>query len=155
MRQFLALVWIVGSIALLAWGSGITHKGSGVITMDTDTLNDTASGSGLGIADAYIDGMPFLGRHAFGEIILERSHVDARGYGDSDSGIVYLMYEALDIYTTLDSALGATLPCTLHVDTTNTNVGGRLHIRARIIDSLSDSNLTAPHNVRWELTFRD
>lgn len=139
------------------YANGLHKKGVVKITVDVDTLNDTASGSGLAVYPATtLYGFNFVNyKNILGRIILMPSANAAHGYGLEDSAIVWLQHDKFDSFVTIDSAVCGGLPCTLLVDSVSSNLGSALSVRVYMNDTCSDTVMDAVHEIQYEFIVRE
>lgn len=155
-RQVLLMLLIAIVGVGIAWAAGQNHSGTVYITNHCDTLNDTASGSGLAVYNDYVWGINFADfKNIFGKVILEASPNTAHGYGDADSAIMWLKYDNLNDWITADSCICTALPCTLSVDSTTVNWGSHVSVYVYMNDTTSDTVMTATHKIKYDITVRE
>lgn len=156
MKRVIFLVSLMMLVATLALAFGLHKKGTVKITNSVDTLNDTASGSGLAEYTGVVYGFKIKDYKNFlGQIVLKPSANAKQGYGLEDSAIIWLQQEKYDALVTVDSVACGGLPCTLLVDTVNSNFGSALAVKVYLNDSASDTVMTAEHEIEYEFIARE
>ena len=153
MLSFLILV----ATCVYVWAGGHNYIGQHMVTNTCDTLNDTASGSGLAeVARFNVTGFDMSGYSVIkGKVKVQSSSNSNRGYGLLDSAAIYLVTEVLGERKILDSAR-STIPCSLLIAKSNdTLFGGLVGIDVYIVDTTSDTVMTATHNIDWDITLRE
>ena len=158
---------VVGALVVLAafmyaW-AGEVKVGVATVTHTTDTLNDTASGTGI---SRVVDTIPLFATLAndygtiYGNIVLSAGNSAARGYGLSDSGYIWLYSVYRDTWLLLTCDTTNSLPTTIHYSLTADSTGADTIIREGLIaivavaDTLSDSVATFTHQLTWNFMVR-
>lgn len=139
------------------WAGGHNYTGQYRVTNTCDTLNDTSSGSGLAEVTKFnVTGFDMSGFSVVkGKVKVQSSPNSAHGYGSLDSAAIYLISELLNERKIIDSAR-STIPCSLMIAKSNdTLFGGKIGIDVYIKDTTSDTNMTATHNIDWDITLRE
>jgi len=148
-----------GLMVMQAFSDGMNKNAHPLIKMVTSTTDTTAGGCSYTTGTLPISGRAYIYSNPSvnGKATIAASEVTARGFGLTDTAHIVLKTSRLGEERTLDSVRCIGLPCTLTVaidSTMDTLIWHDIFLWYKVLDSLSDSALTAYYHSKYEFNVK-